>query len=370
MPNVIDLYCGVGGLSLGAARAGFDVAAVVDNDEIAMATHALNFPNSNHLIVDIAKLNGQTLLSQAKLKRGQLDGLIGGPPCQGFSHIGKKNPKDKRNNLFVDFFRLVGASKPKFFLAENVPGILNKKNKNLVSKALKFVEKEYHLFDPLLISANNLGAPTSRTRVFFIGVKKDLLRLSNIDLRINSKDYVNVTIRDALEGLPTRIDPSWTTEDLSWRKVGKISHKSFSKKIFSDIPKNVGNRSAINRFTKKREVSGFIATCHDKEVKKRFSNIRQGCTDPISRAPRLNLDGYCPTLRAGTGKDRGSFQSLRPIHPTANRVITPREAARLQGFPDWFIFHPTKWHSFRQIGNSVSPIVAENILSKIYKGLF
>jgi len=86
--------------------------------------------------------------------------------------------------------------------------------------------------------------------------------------------------------------------------------------------------------------------------------------------PALNLlNGFCPTLRAGTGPEKGSYQAVRPLHPTENRVITPREAARLQGFPDWFQFSPTKWHSFRQIGNSVSPILSERIFAVIRKAL-
>jgi DNA (cytosine-5)-methyltransferase 1 len=87
--------------------------------------------------------------------------------------------------------------------------------------------------------------------------------------------------------------------------------------------------------------------------------------DKIGRHPRLAWGGQCPTLRAGTGADRGSYQSVRPIHPSENRVITVREAARLQGFPDSHLFHPTVWHSFRMIGNSVSPIIAKAVFQAI-----
>ena len=110
-------------------------------------------------------------------------------------------------------------------------------------------------------------------------------------------------------------------------------------------------------------------TAHSLEVAKRYAKTKCGKYDSISKSYRLDPDGFCPTLRAGTGPDQGSFQAVRPIHPTEARVITPREAARLQGFPDWFQFSPTKWHSFRQIGNSVSPILAERILSVIAKSL-
>jgi len=108
---------------------------------------------------------------------------------------------------------------------------------------------------------------------------------------------------------------------------------------------------------------------HSTRVAERYAMTAQGKYDPVSRSYKLYPNGFCPTLRAGTGPDHGSFQAVRPLHPTEARVITPREAARLQGFPDWFQFSPTKWHSFRQIGSSVSPIIAERILAVVLRAL-
>lgn len=365
MPNIIDLYCGVGGLSLGAARAGFRVAAAVDNDPIAMGSHNKNFPLTKHHTGDVSRLNGNDLLELAGLRKGQLDGLVGGPPCQGFSRMGKRNPKDCRNNLFVDFFRLVRETKPSFFVAENVQGILDEPYERIRKRALKLVSDEYLVLEPVEVTASEYGAPTTRTRVFFFGFKKRRFETPDLTLFETNKSIARVTVRDALEGLPTRIDPRWLSEEMSWRQVGKMGRGRFADSITGRVPKGVGDSASLERYENKNEASGFLATRHDAEVRERFARVSQGSTDSVSRAPRLKLDGYCPTLRAGTGKDRGSYQSLRPIHPTADRVITPREAARLQGFPDWFVFHPTKWHSFRQIGNSVSPVVAEQILCSI-----
>lgn len=279
--------------------------------------------------------------------------------------MGKRNPKDCRNNLFVDFFRLVRETKPSFFVAENVQGILDEPYERIRKRALKLVSDEYLVLEPVEVTASKYGAPTTRTRVFFFGFKKHRFETPDSTLFETNKSIARVTVRDALEGLPTRIDPRWLSEEMSWRQVGKMGRGRFADSITGRVPKGVGDPASLERYDNKSEASGFLATRHDAEVRERFARVSQGSTDPISRAPRLNPDGYCPTLRAGTGKDRGSYQSLRPIHPTADRVITPREAARLQGFPDWFLFHPTKWHSFRQIGNSVSPIVAEKILHSI-----
>lgn len=123
---------------------------------------------------------------------------------------------------------------------------------------------------------------------------------------------------------------------------------------------------AIRRLHGENRVSGCVGTQHTDVVVERFKVLREGERDRPSRAVRLVRKGFCPTLRSGTGPERGSYQALRPVHPAEPRVITPREAARLQGFPDWFLFDPTKWHSFRQIGNSVSPILAEHVLSVMF----
>jgi DNA (cytosine-5)-methyltransferase 1 len=129
-----------------------------------------------------------------------------------------------------------------------------------------------------------------------------------------------------------------------------------------------GWTAAIEKL-KSGKVSGHFDTVHSPEVKARYAALNPGTTDKVSRSKKLEWNGFCPTLRAGTGADKGSHQAVRPIHPESARVITVREAARLQGFPDWFCFHKTKWHSFRMIGNSVSPIMSEFLLAKILEKL-
>ena len=173
-----------------------------------------------------------------------------------------------------------------------------------------------------------------------------------------------VTVKEALKGLPNKIKPEWQSEQEGLKKIKTSPNGRFGKRLKGNIPHLVGNRFAIERLKTKQLVSGNLGTYHTKEVLRRWRKIRPGKTDDVSWTVRLDPKGFCPTLRAGTNKDHGGFQSLRPIHPWEDRVITPREAARLQGFPDWFVFHPTKWHSFRQIGNSVSPILSRNNFKK------
>lgn len=361
--KIIDLFSGVGGLSLGAARAGFDIAAAVEIDTIARQTHKLNFPLVRHVSESVALLSGRRLLELADIAKGETFGLIGGPPCQGFSDIGLKSAADPRNELLVHFFRLVAETNPAFFLAENVPGVLSPRNGSLLQRAMDVAPARYRLLPPLKIRAQDYGVPTTRTRVFFIGYDPDrLAALTQEDFSPVAAE--DIRVKDALQGIGS-IRSSWQSEPSSWRVVGEVPLTAYGERIMGHIPIGIGNSAAINRLRNQRKVSGFLGTLHTEETIRRFRALKPGERDPISKASRLDKNGYCPTLRAGTGPERGSYQAIRPVHPTVPRVISPREAARLQGFPDWFQFHPTKWHAFRQIGNSVSPIVAERILKVI-----
>lgn len=368
-PTVVDLFCGCGGFSLGAARAGFNVGLAIDNDVHALQTHKKNFPLSLHLAMDLSTGSGAEILESSGYTTGEIDGVIGGPPCQGFSAIGRQLASDTRNQLFAKFFRLVDDMQPKFFVCENVPGLFHSKYNRIRLKATRLISDNYNSLQPMRLRACDYGAPTIRTRYFVVGFRKDL------DIRCNESDFLPrpdvepVRVRDALKGLPKKISPDWQSEVQGWKTVGISFNGAFGLRLGGHIPDGVGDTEAIRELKECRRVSGCLGTRHASEVAARFSNVAPGEIDPVSRFPRLDPNNFCPTLRAGTGVDKGSHQAARPIHPSEDRVITPREAARLQGFPDWFQFDPTKWHSFRQIGNSVSPILAESVLSVIYKKL-
>ena len=362
-PSVIDLFSGVGGLSLGAARAGFRVAGSVELDPIASASHEFNFPGTKHLCEDVSSLSGARLSEVCGVAPGTLSGLVGGPPCQGFSLIGKRDRGDPRNLLFGQFFRLVAEMRPAFFIAENVLGILREENAPTVEAALSRLPTNYCVLPPLKVKASDYGAPTTRPRVFFIGFDPSRIDVLTADLFAPDPDTAKIKVKHALRGLPD-VKADWQQEGQSWRTVKALEGSGFSERVTGHVPEGVGNFEAV-QLAGKRKVSGFLGTRHAEETVARFDALAPGEVDTVYRSPRLDPEGFCPTLRAGTNADKGSFQAVRPIHPRRPRVISPREAARLQGFPDWFVFHPTKWHAFRQIGNSVSPIVAESLLTKI-----
>ncbi len=363
--KVIDLFSGVGGLSLSAIKAGFDVVGAVERERRILESHAKNFPKTNHVCADVSLLTGKQLIELINFQSSELAGIIGGPPCQGFSTIGKMDITDKRNNLFNSFFQLTSELNPAFFLAENVPGILNSQYDNIRENAFRIVSSGYQILQPITISAHDLGAATSRTRVFFIGIRKDIKGVDKLQLALKSLSSDKKTfVNEALIGLPKKVSENWLDYDSSWRKIYLSSSSDYLRSL-NEFVDDVGDSMALQRFTKKNEVSGCFGTKHSMEITKRYKELEQGKQDKISKAKKLDPKGFCPTLRAGTDNTKGSYQAVRPIHPTESRVITPREAARLQGFPDWFQFHETKWHSFRQIGNSVCPIAGQKVLAAI-----
>lgn len=351
-------------MSLGAARAGFDVAVGIDVDHRALAAHALNFPDSKHLNLDLSKATGSGIVSAAALKPGQIDVVSGGPPCQGFSTIGHQNLLDQRNLLIGHFFRLVDELLPNAFVLENVPGILDERFAGTLQAALHQVSDRYETLSPHPFVALEAGAPTLRKRVFIVGFRKAIAIPKTFwEGSVDRKDVP--VVRHALDGLPFDVLADWKSSRRGMRSVRVTRNGKFFDSVTGRIPSNVGSLEALQMYEEKGIVTGCLGTIHSDELTTRYAALEYGKADRKTKSVKLDPEGYCPTLRAGTGPDRGSFQAVRPIHYLRPRVITPREAARLQGFPDWFQFDATKWHSFRQIGNSVSPLVAEFVMKKI-----
>lgn len=340
--NLVELFCGCGGFSRGAHDAGFNVAAAYDIDPILTSAYQNNFPDTPLHLRDVAELTGAEIRKDVG---GEVFGVFGGPPCQGFSEIGKRNPTDPRRDLLGHFFRIVRELEPVFFVMENVRGLAYPGARPVLDSALETVSQDYDILGPTIWEAAQFGAATTRPRMFVIGVRKSR-RAAITKMHIERQKAPATTVAQAIGDLvgakSLASDPSAPEID-RWKIDGRRSSSAYAKAL----------RSKDSIFT------GHRATVHTSAVVVRFAATKPGGYEKVGRHPRLALGGQCPTLRAGTGVEKGSFQSVRPIHPTENRVITVREAARLQGFPDHHVFHATVWHSFRMIGNSVSPIIAK-----------
>lgn len=371
-PLAMDLYAGAGGLSLGMDQAGFDVIAAAEFDPIHALTHRFNFPQTPVLCRDLSEERVEkisTALSTAAKASWHeqhpgadfpgIDAIVGGPPCQGFSVGGVRDPIDDRNSQLLRFVDLVVHMQPKVFCLENVAGILEPRFEGLRKEALRrlTIDGGYAVegFD-LAVNAKDFGVPQSRRRVLIMGS-----RVSDAP-RLSPHNQAVVTVREALEGLPN---------------LAQYRNLLFTDEVLlhdDDVLQLRSVRSAYARRLAGLEIESFdrswpriyddavltnsLRTVHTPKTVQRFSRTGQGAVERVSRLFRLDPEGQARTLRAGTGTDRGSHTSPRPIHPEKNRVITVREAARLHGYPDWFRFHGTNWHGHRQVGNSVPPPLA------------
>jgi DNA (cytosine-5)-methyltransferase 1 len=231
---------------------------------------------------------------------------------------------------------------------ENVRGLVEPRNKDLLDDCLALVKKNYHLTEPLILDAAGFGAATTRRRVVVVGIRKGDSEALAEDALVKGRMAAG-TVKSAIADLGLLRPLAPCDEFDRWKIASPGRPSAYARALRASDGTVTGNRP----------------TQHTYETLRRFAKLPPGGFDEIGRYPRLSWNGLCPTLRAGTGNDRGSFQAVRPVHPEVNRVITVREAARLQGFPDRHLFHPTIWHSFRMIGNSVSPFMSHHVLSAI-----
>lgn len=362
-PIGIDLFAGAGGLSLGFEQAGFDIEAAVEIDPIHCATHEFNFPNSKAICASVVDMTGDEIRRRAGLGETDIDVVFGGAPCQGFSLIGKRAMDDQRNQLVFHYVRLVAELRPKYCVFENVKGLTLGKHAQFLDELIVALELAgYEMLLPYrVLNASDFGVPQDRQRLFLIGARADQV------MPAYPKPAKQKTpVWDAIGDLPDAdqffelaaldsVLTQWTSESLYARRMrGQATD-----------PSNFGYRRSFDP----NLLTSSLRTEHTALSQQRFLATENGNTEPISRFKKLHPQGFCNTLRAGTDSARGAFTSPRPIHPFLPRVITVREAARLHSYPDWFRFHTTKWHGFRQIGNSVPPLLGRAVASQIMTAL-
>jgi DNA (cytosine-5)-methyltransferase 1 len=376
-PISIDLFAGAGGLSLGFEQAGFDVAAAVEIDPVHCAVHKFNFPNTAIIPRSIAGLTGADIRLAAGLGRREIDCVFGGPPCQGFSMIGKRVLDDPRNALVLDFVRIVAELDAKTFVFENVKGLTVGKHKAFLSELIAaFDAKGYEVVSPWkVLNAANFGVPQSRERLILLGAKKGLAlprypaETSNV---VGSRKALKgipdgPTCADALSDLPDaeKFEALRDGDVVITNGFGSPSEYAAEMRCVTNDAWHYG----YVRNWRPALLTSSIRTNHSDISRRRFAETKPGSTEPISRFFRLAADGISNTLRAGTDGARGAFTSPRPIHYAYDRCITVREMARLHGFPDWFRLHTTKWHGARQIGNAVAPPLARAIAGSMMVAL-
>jgi DNA (cytosine-5)-methyltransferase 1 len=379
-PIGVDLFAGAGGLSLGFEQAGFDVLAAVEIDPVHCAVHEYNFPHCATICQSVTEIKGEEIRSQSKIGDSPIDVVFGGPPCQGFSLIGKRLLDDPRNTLVSHFIRLVSELQPKYFVMENVKGMAIGNHKQFISEAIeKLNHYGYKVLQPYqVLNAAYYGVPQNRERLFLLGTREDLpfpeypqpiSKPAGRTTKI-SKQYAQLpdspTVWDALQDLPN-VDNHPELKNRDWVKAEFGKPSSYAR-VLRGLYTLEDNYSYPRNYDSNLLTSSW-RTQHTSASIQRFENTKCSETEPISRFLKLDPNGVCNTLRAGTASNRGAYTSPRPIHPYFPRCITVREAARLHSYPDWFRFHVTKWHGCRQIGNSVPPLLGRAVAAEIVKVL-
>ena len=366
-PIAVDLFAGAGGMTLGFEQAGFDILASVEIDPIHCAIHKFNFPFWTVICKSVEETTGKEIRNSSQIANQEIDVVFGGPPCQGFSLMGKRSFDDPRNSLVFHFIRLVVELQPKFFVLENVKGMTVGKHQEFIAEIInQFTESGYQVdANYQVLNAANYGVPQNRERLFLLGSRQNI-ELPKYPDKMIFPNLKSPTVWDALQDLPIIENyPELYQQDWIFTEFAKPSN--YAKKL-----RNLA--TAKNNYSYKRQYDPALLTSslrskHSTESMDRFASTPHGKIESISRFHKLDPHGLCNTLRAGTPSNKGAFTSPRPIHPFIPRCITVREAARLHSYPDWFRFHPTKWHGFRQIGNSVPPLLAQAVAEEIIKVL-
>jgi DNA (cytosine-5)-methyltransferase 1 len=376
-PIGIDLFAGAGGMSLGFEQAGFDVVAAVEIDPIHCAVHEFNFPDTAVIPKSVVGLTGAEIRLVAGIGSRPVDCVFGGPPCQGFSLIGQRVLDDPRNNLVLEFVRIVAELDARTFVFENVKGLTVGKHRRFLDELVEaFADAGYEVQLPWnVLDAAKYGVPQHRQRLILFGAKKGVTLPKYPAQLTNAADEkkpirglpFGPTCKDALGDLPDadKFASLIETDEVRAKAFGQPSPYASTMRCLSNDTWHLGYVRNWNPAI----LTSSARTTHTEISKRRFSLTGPGSVEPISRFFKLSPDGLSNTLRAGTDGARGAFTSPRPVHYEYDRCITVREMARLHGFPDWFRLHSTKWHGARQIGNSVPPPLARAIAGSVVMAL-
>lgn len=348
--SVIDLFAGVGGLSLGFKMEDFDILLANEIDKSIAESYKKNNPETNVINEDITKLNISEVFGEYKNK---IDVIVGGPPCQGFSQKGsRKSINDSRNFLFRYFFEVVKYVEPKFFVMENVPNLLTNENGFFKGEIEKLFSDINYFTSFQIVSAADFGVPQNRKRAIIIGSKK------NKKIRISTEEKISVTIWDAIS-------------DLYFLESGEGEFsQNYKYPPQSDYQKELRGQS--------QRLYNHIATKHSPMALKKLSLIPVNGGDKSSLPPKMLTKSIYSGTWSRMKKDEHSVtittrfdtpSSGRFAHPFLNRAITVREAARIQSFPDSFIFWGNKSSQMKQVGNAVPPKLSRVIAKTILKEL-
>jgi DNA (cytosine-5)-methyltransferase 1 len=352
--NVIDLFCGCGGFSKGFQQAGFRICFGIDLWNDATTTYKHNFSDAVTLNEDITKVTGDEIIKQIGIRKDDVDVIIGGPPCQGFSVSGKRLLDDPRNELYKSFVSIVASIQPKFFVMENVPGLIRLFDGKVKEQVIEdFINIGYSVSTQIL-SADNYGVPQQRKRVFFVGINKEKVKSISLfefppAITGNGTSVPALTCWEAISDLDFVPDDVVLGESIDYQLPPQ---SEYQKKM------RAGSNKLLNH----------SITLHTAKTKSIINLVPDGgnyktLPEELWQTRKVNIawtrmDSSKPCFTIDTGHNHH-------FHYRANRVPTVRESARIQSFPDTFEFIGIKTSQLKQVGNAVPPLLAEAIALQI-----
>jgi len=350
MPNlkVIDLFCGAGGFSEGFCEAGFDIIAGIDKDSESLETYSYNFKKAMVFKADLLQSLEEDNKIIKELKVNDVDVILGGPPCQGFSIAGKRKQQDPRNQLYKALLYFIEAINPKAILMENVPTILGLYKGKIAEQIVNDFEKLGYKAKVFTLLASDYGVPQNRKRTFFVGLKTRKPFLTPEPAKL----FFKISCEEAISDLPSLENESGA-EVLSYICPTKSDYQKMMRKDSVYIY----NHWAVEHTERTKRIISMVPDGGNyKDLPEHLQNTRK-----VNIAwTRMNSKKPCFTIDAGHNHH---------FHYKANRVPTVRECARIQSFPDRFRFFGKKTSQFRQVGNAVPPLLVKAIAIELKKAL-
>ncbi len=342
--NVVDFFCGCGGLSYGFEKAGYKVLLGIDNDAMALKTFELNHKGSKTICGDITEITYENQIKSA-IGNQQIDVIVGGPPCQGMSLSGPRRFDDPRNKLYLSYIRLVEEIKPKAFVIENVPGLVSLFKGEIKNSIIEKLTALGYKVNFEIMLASEHGVPQSRKRVVFVGIKDNLFEFPK------ALDSI-ITCDMALSDLPPLVD-----------ELGEnvMAYATASQNAYQELMR-----------ANSKNVQNHIAAAHSDKIKHIISLVPDGGNyKSLPEEYKASRNFHVAWTRFNSNKPAPTIDTghRHHFHYKYNRVPTVRESARLQSFPDDFIFLGNKTQQFRQVGNAVPPLMAQRIAHKLLEYL-
>ena len=337
-PNVIDLFCGCGGFSLGFERAGYNVLLGIDIWKDALVTYANNHSGSKTLNADLSSVQPKDV--EDLLNGKKVDVIIGGPPCQGFSIAGKRIVDDDRNRLYKSFVAFVDFFKPKAFVLENVPNILSMGDGIIRDSIVSDFSELGYTVDYKVLTASDYGVPQNRRRAFFVGIKAG----NHFHFPIPF-DSSKVTSKEAISDLPEHEIADGQAYPFPPMSEYQSLMRATAKALYNHQP-SVHNQQTVDIISKVPDGGNY------KDLPTELQSTRK------VHIAWTRLNSEKPSFTIDTGH-RHHF------HYLYNRIPTARESARIQSFPDDFIFSCSRTSQLKQIGNAVPPLLAEAVAKSL-----